>query len=167
MADLLECLLQIKALHETPRRLREAAERASAAAWNVRPAPGVWTPLEVAAHLADLELVFGVRLRQILTVDRPFLQPLDPDALAVRAGYAGWPLAVALERFARRRAETLELLDGCSAIDLERPGLHPRRGTMTVADTVALMLAHDIDHLGQIRERLGLFTAQPSQGDLP
>jgi hypothetical protein len=27
---------------------------------------------------------------------------------------------------------------------------------MTVADLVALMLAHDIDHVGQIRERLGL-----------
>jgi uncharacterized damage-inducible protein DinB len=156
MADLLECLLQIKALRETLGRLKHLADAAPAANWGIRPAPQVWAPVEVVAHLADMELVFGVRVRQILTMERPGLLSVDPPALAMRADYTNWSLALALDRFLRRRAETLELLDSCSASELERIGVHPRRGDMTVADLVALMLAHDIDHVGQIRERLGL-----------
>ena len=156
MADLLECVIQIKGLAETAPRLAALGERASADRWRTRPAPDVWAPLEVLGHLADLELVFGARLRAILTVDQPLLQEVDQVRLAIRAGYLGWPVTAALDRFRRRRAENLELLETCTAEDLERRGLHPQRGRITVADMVAVMLAHDTDHVGQIRERLGL-----------
>jgi hypothetical protein len=156
MADLLECLLQIKALRETLGRLQDLVGAAPAARWGIRPASDAWAPVEVVAHLADVELVHGVRLRQVLTMERPALVAIDPRALAVRADYLGWPLSLAFDRFKGRRAETLELLDTCRAEELERVGVHPRRGAMTVADLVAFMLTHDIDHLGQIRERLGL-----------
>lgn len=167
MADLLECLLQIKALRETLVRLQNLVAATSEGPWDIRPAPDIWAPVEVVAHLGDMELVHGVRLRQILTVELPALVVVDPRALAVRADYRRWPLALALDRFSTRRADTLELLDSCRAGELERVGIHPRRGAMTVADLVAFMLAHDIDHLGQIRERLGLLVppTAPSQGE--
>jgi uncharacterized damage-inducible protein DinB len=154
MADLLECLIQIKALHETVPRLERLLADAPARRWRSRPAPDVWAPLEVLAHLADAELFFGARLRLILTGDRPFLQPFDQDRLAARARYQEWSPQAALERFRARRRENLELLDTCSADDLGRIGIHPARGETTLADLVALLLAHDTDHLGQIRERL-------------
>jgi hypothetical protein len=156
MADLLECLLQIKALRETSGRLESLVVAAPATRWGIRPTPDAWAPVEVVAHLADIELVHGVRLRQVLTVERPTLLAVDPRVLAVRADYRSWPLSMAFDRFQGRRAETLELLDTCRADELERVGVHPRRGAMTVADLVAFMLTHDIDHLAQIRERLGL-----------
>ena len=93
MADLLECLLQIKALRETLGRLKHLAVAAPAANWGIRPAPQVWAPVEVVAHLADMELVFGVRVRQILTVERPGLLSVDPPALAMRADYKSWSLS--------------------------------------------------------------------------
>lgn len=156
MADLLECVIQIKGLADTPRRLVETAARVPEDRWRLRPSPDVWAPVEVLAHLADLELVYGARLRAMLTLDRPSLQQVDGRQLASRARYLDWPLAMALDRFRRRREETVELLDRCSAEDLGRCGLHPSRGSMTVADLVAVMLAHDTDHVGQIRHRLGL-----------
>lgn len=156
MADLLECVIQIKGLADTPRRLVETAARVPEDRWRLRPSPDVWAPVEVLAHLADLELVYGARLRAMLTLDRPSLQQVDGRQLASRARYLDWPLAMALDRFRRRREETVELLDRCSAEDLGRCGLHPSRGSMTVADLVAVMLAHDTDHVGQIRRRLGL-----------
>lgn len=156
MANLLECVIQIKGLADTPRRLLEAANRVSEDRWYLHPAPGVWAPIEVLAHLADLELVYGARLRAMLTLDHPLLQQVDGGQLASRAHDVDWPLAVALDRFRRRRKETVELLDGCSAEDLGRCGFHPSRGSMTVADLVAVMLAHDTDHVAQIRRRLGL-----------
>lgn len=156
MADLLECLLQIKALRETPNRVAALVHDAPAEAWARRPAEDVWAPVEVLAHLADLELVFGVRLRLMLTSVRPTLPRFDQDALAARAHHIAWEPELALEHFRVRRDESLELLDGCRAAELERTGLHPTRGEMTIADMVALMLAHDTDHVGQIRQRLGL-----------
>ncbi len=155
MADLLEALLQIKALAGTPGRAAELVRPAPTARGAVRRAPDEWAPVEVLAHLADAELVFGVRVRLILSSERPALPVFDQRALAARARYIDWTPAVALERFRGRRAETVELLASCSAAELERVGLHPVRREVSVADLVAIMLAHDTDHVGQMRERLG------------
>ncbi len=164
MADLLEALLQIKALAETPRRVEELLRPVRPDRWAVRPCPGTWAPVEVLAHLADTELFHGVRLRLILANDRPFLERLDGAVLAERARYLEWPPALAFERFRLRRAETLELLNGCSAEDLARVGVHKVRGELSVADIVALMLAHDTVHVGQMRERLGLESGTTKEG---
>jgi uncharacterized damage-inducible protein DinB len=156
MADVLEALMQIKALAETPPRLAGLLRSAPQEAWTRRPRPGVWAAVEVLAHLADSELFYGTRVRLVVTGDRPFLQPFQGAILAERAGYISWPPTVAFERFRTRRVESLELLSSCSAVELARVGVHPLRGEMSVADLVALMLAHDTDHVGQIRQRLGL-----------
>lgn len=156
MPDLWECLVQIKALAETPKRLAELARQAPPPAWTRRPQEHVWAPIEVLAHLADAELFHASRLRLMLTAERPILAAWDQEDLARRAGYVAWPPERALARFCERREANLELLERCSADDLARVGVHPRRGAMTVADLVALMLAHDTAHVGQIRQRLGL-----------
>ncbi len=156
MADLLECVIQIKGLAETPLRLAAMADLSSDDRWRRRPAPGVWAPIEVLGHLADFELIAGARLRAMLTIDDPPLQAFDGARLAERARYLDWPRTTALDRFRRRRNETVELLERCSAEDLGKTGVHPSRGRLTVADLVAVMLAHDADHVGQIRVRLGL-----------
>ncbi len=160
MADLLEALLQIKALAETPARVTELLHSTDADRWTLRRRPAEWAPVEVLAHLADTELLFGLRVRLILSASRPSLPVLEQHALAERAGYLSWPPAMALNRFCVRREETIELLASCSAEDLERVGLHPVRREITLADLVAIMLAHDTDHVGQMRERLGLNAAR-------
>jgi uncharacterized damage-inducible protein DinB len=164
MADLLECLVQIRALKETPRRIAKLLAGAPEEAWRRRPAASVWAPVEVLGHLADVELLNGVRVRLMLTGAEPGLPLFDQEALAARARYLEWQPQYAFDRFTTRRAETLELLDRCSAADLERTGVHPRRRRVTVADLVALMLAHDTAHVGQMRERLG---AAPAPTELP
>jgi hypothetical protein len=156
VADLLECVIQMKGLAESAGRLVRMARDAAEPRWRVRPSPGVWAPIEVLGHLGDFEVIVGARLRAMLTLDEPPLQQIDGARLAERARYIDWPLARALERFERRRRENLELLETCSAEDLGRRGVHPPRGRLTVADVVAVVLAHDTDHLGQIRSRLAL-----------
>jgi hypothetical protein len=154
MADLLECVIQIKALAETIPRLDELLRRHSMPLWLERPAADVWSPAEVAAHLADSELFFGTWLRLILTAERPHLEGFDESRLAQRAAYRDWPPLLALSRLRTRRLENLELFESCSAEELGRAGRHPQRGVVTVADLVALTLAHDTTHVGHIRDRL-------------
>ena len=164
MADLLECLAQIKALVETEPRLARLVHEFAPERWSARPAPDVWAPIEVLAHLADFELVYGARLLGMISADRPHLQAIDPAVLARRLVYVEREPAAELARFAARRADTLAVLRGCSAAELERTGIHARRGVITVADLVAGMLAHDTSHVGQIRQRVaeaGRHTAQP------
>ena len=142
MADLLECLIQIKGVADTPRRL---GIRLAAAV-----APGHGS--RVARRMCEAEESFGRCLTLMLAEDRPVLPALprvDPVAEDSEGkAEAGW-----LAQFAARRSRVVALPEQCSAEQLNRIGLEPSRGPMTVADLVAVMLAHDTDCLGAIAPR--------------
>ena len=167
MADLLECVIQIKALAETVPRLAALADRVADDRWRAVSAPGVPAPIEVVGHLADEELDFHAELRAMLAADVTRPERTAGAAPAGSSPYLTWPVVAVIDRFRRRRAGTLARLNACSADELGRLGCHPSRGAMTVADLVAVMLAHDTDHVGQIRERLGLLPGdtRPSPAD--
>jgi hypothetical protein len=140
VADLLECVIQIKGTADTPRRLAQRA-RACAEAGHA----GVAT--EVAARLALADARFSSCLSAMLAQEGPTLPSLDLSSLDVDPGRS---LADWLAEFGWRRQAIVARLDRCSAADLGRLGFEPSRGPMTVADLVALMLAHDTDQLGRL-----------------
>ena len=161
MADLLEALLQIKALAGTPGRAARLLAAADPRRWRVRRTPSERSPVELLAHLADAEATYLASVRLILDRERPAIPAVA--AAGPGATRAGDP-AAELERFAARRSETVALLGACSAAQLERSGVHPVRRLVTVADVVAIMLAHDTDHMAQISDRLA--DASPGAGPL-
>jgi hypothetical protein len=153
MADLLECLIQIKGVADTPRRFRLA--------WAVfcsRVGGVVATPVGLAVFGAMLEreLVYQVSLNSMLAEHQPLVPRIEAAPIEVEMGVV--PAAANdaraiddvladVERFATARAATAAVLEGCSADELNRTGVDPRRGVTSVADLVALMLAHDTDQL--------------------
>jgi DinB superfamily len=148
VADLLECLIQIKGVADTPRRL---AVRVAALAGQAPPrADADRNAAEVATRMAMAELVFGDCLSRMLTAERPALPALPDGRASIDAAL---PEAEARALFLARRADTVRVLDRCSAGQLNRIGLEPSRGPMTVADLVAVMLAHDTDCLGRLIPR--------------
>lgn len=140
MADLLECLIQIKGVADTPRRLALRV-RASVAAGREREAASV------AARLAAAEARFASCLEAMLTQDRPSLPSLDLSSLDVDPDR---PIGEWMQSFSWRREAVVRRLEACSADDLNRVGFEPSRGPMIVADLVALMLAHDTDQIGRL-----------------
>ena len=148
VADLLECLIQIKGVADTPRRL---AVRMSQMTGGPTPHPDAdRRAREVTSRMAWAELVFRDCLSRMLAAQRPALPPLPSRHPAAD----GLPSAVEAQAlFTARRADTVRVLDHCSAEQLNRIGLEPSRGPMTVADLVALMLAHDTDSLGDLVPR--------------
>jgi hypothetical protein len=149
VADLLECLIQIKGVAETPRRL--GVRLAAGASGPPRPRRGA----SVARALAEAEACFGQCLAMMVNEERPRLPALPrvafDDREAGDVGDAAEPSSARWhEQFSARRAATVAVLERCSAEQLGRVGLEPSRGPMTVADLVALMLAHDTDCLGAI-----------------
>lgn len=118
-------------------------------------APGKWSVVQVVQHLADSELVFGFRLRMILTQDQPALAGYDQDRWARELGYQDVPLDLALWQLRGLRIPNLRLARALTPQQLERVGMHTERGPESVAHLLKLMAAHDLVHRRQIERVLG------------
>jgi len=108
-----------------------------------------WTAREVLAHLADFELIAAVRVRTVLSLDRPVLATYDQEAFTARFGALETPTE-ALERFTVNRRAMLRVLEALTEADLDRPGLHPVRGEEPLRRTLEMVARHDRAHLEQL-----------------
>jgi hypothetical protein len=124
-----------------------------------------WGPREVLAHVNEMLGYWPVQLRAV--VDAPSATPASFGRTAADANR--------LERIERDRHRTAgDLLDGIdagladadgfvaglTAGDLERTGIHPTRGEMTVRAAVDAFLADHLEgHVGQLRDILGRVAA--------
>jgi hypothetical protein len=115
------------------------------------PAPGKWTIREIAQHLADTEIVAGMRLRQMVAENKPTLAVFDQDAWAKGLGYEKCDPVRALEQFRTVRAINSDMLAGLPAEAFGRESVHPERGVLTVRDWVIRFSAHVDTHAQQIQ----------------
>lgn len=116
--------------------------------------PGKWCVLEVVQHLADTELVYGYRVRMIVTLDTPPIQGYDQDVWARTFRYRELPVAQVLGQVGALRAANLQLYRSLDDAQLRRAGLHSERGLETVAHNLRMMGAHDLVHRRQIERIL-------------
>ena len=115
-------------------------------------APGKWSIRQIAAHLADAELVGAHRLRQVIAEENPTLIAFDQDAWAKNLDYSRRTTAQSLESFRRIRVENFELLKGVPAGAWERTGNHSERGSLTLQLLVEGYAGHAESHTRQLRE---------------
>jgi len=125
MADLLEGLIQIKALTHSITRLER------------------W----VAEAPAETHRTVAALLERLVEAERAYAR--DGLGLAVE-GAAGGPTSP-MDAFRRMRQANLAVLEACSADALGRRVDWPGRPGTSVADLVAIMLAHDTERIGEIR----------------
>jgi hypothetical protein len=111
-----------------------------------------WTAFDVMGHLIHAERTDWMpRVHVILGSweARPF-EPFD------RWGHVrevqGRSLGYLLDEFARVRADSLAALDTLDLTqdDLDRRGLHPVLGSVTLSQLLATWATHDLTHLHQI-----------------
>lgn len=148
----------LEVLAATPEELRRLLEPVPVADLQRPEAPGKWSLLQVAAHLADSEVAYAWRLRLVLAQDRPPLTGYDQDAWADRLGYAEADLGEVLAPFDALRASNLRLFRRLAPEDWERVAVHAERGEESVRHIAKLYAGHDLLHLRQverIRERQG------------
>jgi hypothetical protein len=112
--------------------------------------PAKWSVLEVIQHLADTEVVYAWRTRQILTQDRPAIQAYDQDLWARTLGYAAGDLAIALGQLRGVRTANLRLWRSLTPAQLARVGLHNERGPESLGLVLRMMGAHDLVHRRKI-----------------
>jgi hypothetical protein len=130
--------------------LRAAFDGLDDATIRLPEAPGKWSILDVVRHLADSEVAFGWRLRQVIAQDRPTITGFDQDAWGARLGAAYPDVQAAIQQIAVLREGHLRLLGSLPETDWERVGLHAERGPESIRLMAKLYAGHDMVHLKQI-----------------
>ncbi len=117
-------------------------------------APGKWSVGQVLAHLADAELVIGVRSRLTVGDVEPPVAGFDQDRWATEFGYAEQDPRVALADFGAFRAANLRHWSHLSAAQWQRVGHHAERGPVTADLNARLAAGHDLVHRLQVQRIL-------------
>src|SRR3954471_15894343 len=148
--DLLGSRDPVSVLRATPSALHAAIDGVSADQLRRPEKPGKWSIAQVLQHLADSDLVWGWRIRLVLSQDRPTLIGYDQDAWAEHLKYDRADAEQALKEFAVLRQSNLRLIRRASPQDLQRVGIHSERGEESVSHMMRLYAGHDLLHLNQI-----------------
>ena len=121
-------------------------------AWTETPdAAGGWLPRDVLGHLISGELDDWIpRTQRIL--HHGTAKAFDPfDRFAHEGRDDEVTLDQLLDRFAALRAANLSRLDELvNEVDLDKRGLHPALGEVTLRELLATWAVHDLDHVAQI-----------------
>jgi uncharacterized damage-inducible protein DinB len=111
---------------------------------------GKWSIVQVAAHLADSEIVLGYRYRMMLAQSGSTILGYDQDAWARELRYDQADLDESRAQIAALRTANLRLLRSAQGERLERYGLHSERGRETLGHMLKMVGGHDLLHRRQI-----------------
>ena len=112
---------------------------------------GKWSIIEVIQHLADVEIVYGVRVRQMLAEKQPTMLTFDQDAWARELKYNERKLEAAMAQLHALRTVNLALFRSLTHEQWNRLGVHSERGVESVYVTALSLAVHDDIHLRQVR----------------
>jgi hypothetical protein len=137
--------------------LRETQQRIPALAQTLGPeglkrsyAPGKWTAAQVLAHLADAEIAFGFRVRQIISEPKLSIQTFDENQWARR--YDRMDGLEAAQTFHSLRAWNLSLFRLLDKDDLDKAATHPDRGPEKAETVIRILAGHTLNHLAQLEK---------------
>ena len=116
-----------------------------------RPQRDEWSIKEVLCHLRDAEEIGGLRMRRIVTEERPFLPAFDQDAYARDRRYQEELTPTILPRYVEHRLGVLGLLREAPLEAWSRQGVHEEDGPVTLQEMAQRRADHDLGHLEQLR----------------
>jgi hypothetical protein len=122
---------------------------------------GTWSPYDVIGHLIHGERTNWIpRARHILAGERRPFAPFDRTAQLTESRDES--LEGLLAAFAGARRDSLAALAAMhlSEQDLERKGLHPELGEVTLAQLLAAWVVHDLDHVAQVARTMAKVYSQ-------
>ena len=146
----------VASLRATPDAVERALRAAPHAVLGTRPEPSEWSPHEIVGHLADNESVNAVRIRMVLTEERPELVGYDSDPWT--RFFTVEDVWTALERFRALRENTLAVCASLGEDEWRRVGYLDYRGEETLRVLLAVLAGHDADHLRQLDATIAALT---------
>src|ERR1700690_1455802 len=105
----------LDAAEKSPKEIAAAVSGLPDRVLRYKPSADKWCVLEVLGHLADIEIAYGYRLRQMLADDKPTIAPIDQDAWARNLNYMKSAPAELVAFYGLARPPNLRLLRGLNA----------------------------------------------------
>lgn len=144
----------LDAAEKSPKQIAATASGLSEQTLGYKPGPDKWCILEVLGHLADMEVMYAYRMRQMLADKKPVIAPIDQDDWAKNLHYTEESAAELVALYGLNRHHNLQLLRRLQPGDLDKSAYHPElQHNVTLAEYVEKMGTHGANHLRQI-ERL-------------
>jgi hypothetical protein len=140
----------LKALAETPRKIRRLLDTWPAKQWARSYAPGKWSARRILIHLAQAELALTTRVRFAASQDGYVAQPFDQDAWLLLDDHADGPTA--LDAYTALRRLNLAMFKGMTPAQRKRRFTHPEFGALTPEWVAAQLAGHDLHHLKQLQQ---------------
>jgi hypothetical protein len=138
----------IQMLERTPRLISDLAQEIGEAGFEKTYAPGKWSGRFILAHLADCEVAFGFRWRQVAYSPGIPVQPFDQDAWA--KNYSKLEAKWALGAFITARLWNIEFLKSLPSGTLANTAIHPELGELSLQNMIEIAAGHDVNHLEQL-----------------
>ena len=141
----------VLSLQLTPEKIRGLITGVSAQDLCLKNSPAEFSILEHVCHLRDIEVEgYVLRVRRILSEEKPALPDIDGSRLAMERDYNRDNLASALRAFSQARDANVQMLQNISENQLNREGELEGTGTITLGRLLNLQREHDEEHLREL-----------------
>jgi hypothetical protein len=142
----------LEILERTPRVLGELLAALPAEWTHGTEGPETWSPYDVVGHLVHGERTDWIPRAEIILGPGPDKRFKPFDRTAHFRESAGRSLDALLDEFGTaRRASLVRLREmALTETDLDKSGVHPAFGPVTLRQLLAAWVAHDLDHIVQI-----------------
>ena len=138
----------VEKVRSDSRQLRDALLAVHSDRFSVKPAPGEWSPNEVAAHIVTTGHLFGQAIIEIVAGREPTSTPLDviTEGAPSRTGAEWWDL-----HEGNRERLFAAVLEADPEAHLEKSIYHPSFGNLNWREALLFLRVHDLDHARQIQ----------------
>jgi len=140
-------IAQIRAL---PSALEEAVRNLDDRKLDTPYREGGWTVRQVVHHLADAHINAYVRMKLILTEERPGIKTYDQNAWAATPDTLGMPVGASIGILKGLHERWARLLEGVDEGGWQRTAVHPERGEVTLERQLEVYAGHGEKHIGHI-----------------
>lgn len=146
----LEKTLEI--LGNTPGTLHELLFSLSSKWVNENEGGETWSPYEVVAHMTYLEETNWITRINIIVENKNNGKFESIDRVGFREMYKFKSLNELLKIFEQTRFENLKILEETLKDEklLDKTGIHPDFGLVTLRQLISTWMVHDLSHIGQI-----------------
>ena len=111
-----------------------------------------WSVFDVVGHLIHGEKADWVTRAEIILSENPDKKFAPFDRLAQFEESKGKTLSQLLDEFERVRKDNISWLKALklSEADLDKKGMHPKLGEVTLRNLLATWVVHDLTHIAQV-----------------
>ena len=135
--------------------LQSMVDHCDGDAWRTRSRSNEWAPIEILAHLAEVEQEVNLpRLKLLKEGSAPHLPAFDTDSWAEQRGYLDYDPETTLQSFIHARMKLISTLEALEASDWQLEGRHSLLGPTSLIELMHIATEHDLLHLAQLRKTI-------------